>query len=193
MRVKPIWQPETMVIGGAGYSRTSHPRIYYAWRNMFKRCYDPIMLLKYPSYVGCSVDIRWHNFQNFAVDLLELNSNYGEIKSLCLDKDLKMFGNKVYSKSRCLVIHNDLNVLFGNAAAIRGDLPIGIQMNGNNYEAQCSSGKNVRKTKTFKTLHEAVQHYWLMKAERVQNCVESYPEFSKYIKSYFTHFILEHT
>lgn len=77
---------------------------YIRWRDMLKRCY----CLKYqknnPSYIGCTVDKRWHNFQIFAEWFEE---NYTE--SYHLDKDILVKGNKVYSSETCCFVPRVLN------------------------------------------------------------------------------------
>ena len=41
-------------------------KVYQAWTNMLKRCYDPYYINKYPTYINCYVCELWHCFQNFA-------------------------------------------------------------------------------------------------------------------------------
>ena len=39
---------------------------YSRWYKMMNRCYNEKTLIKHPTYIGCSVDKEWYNFQNFA-------------------------------------------------------------------------------------------------------------------------------
>lgn len=38
---------------------------YVKWKSMLARCYSETMLLKNPSYVGCSVAPEWHYLMAF--------------------------------------------------------------------------------------------------------------------------------
>jgi hypothetical protein len=93
---------------------------YRLWNNMIKRCYDEKYHKRYPTYVGCSVDERWHNFQLFFQDICFLK-NYNEWKSDTnkiniwkLDKDILIKGNKMYSKNTCMFVTNKENNARGN-------------------------------------------------------------------------------
>ena len=84
-------------------------RVYDLWANMLKRCYGGYRT----SYKGCSVDKRWHSFKNFLNSVQELDG-YTEWekgdKKMCLDKDMKIKGNKIYSKDTCIFIDESTNV-----------------------------------------------------------------------------------
>lgn len=90
-------------------SHTVLRRVYDLWANMLKRCYGGYRT----SYKGCSVDKRWHSFKNFLNSVQELDG-YTEWekgdKKMCLDKDMKVKGNKVYSKDTCIFIDEATNV-----------------------------------------------------------------------------------
>jgi len=75
------------------------------WSNMMKRCYNPKDVRGY--YGRCFVDERWKCFANFLEDLPSLdnfehwvNSSNTGVK-YNLDKDIKIPGNKIYSKAAC--------------------------------------------------------------------------------------------
>jgi len=106
---------------------------YKAWVNMIKRCYSESCHIIQPSYIGCSVDKRWHNFQNFCEDIKHLDG-YREWKentlprAYALDKDIKVSGNKVYSKEYCIFVtigDNTRDSSIGNDRAITGKTYIG--------------------------------------------------------------------
>ena len=74
------------------------------WSNMMKRCYNQ----EHGDYYGkCFVDTRWHCFANFLEDLptLENFDKWLEYKDggepYDLDKDIKIPGNRIYSKVAC--------------------------------------------------------------------------------------------
>lgn len=86
-----------------------HTPEYNLWNGMLRRCYSEELLHKRPTYRGCTVDKRWHNFQNFCEDLPNIQG-YIEWKknkkkhAYALDKDIKIPGNKTYSKDTCLLV-----------------------------------------------------------------------------------------
>lgn len=111
--------------GKGNYKKSTHKKIYEIWRDMLRRCYDEKRLKKYPTYRGCEVCEEWHNFQNFAQWYEE---NYYEIEGqkMCLDKDILIKGNKIYSPQTCMFVPHRINVLFTKSNNIRGEYPIGI-------------------------------------------------------------------
>lgn len=111
------------VIGEGPYSHASHPKTYDAWINMLQRCYSPLMLKRESSYVGCSVCQEWLNFQQFASWYIENCPN----DTYCLDKDIKIKNNKVYSPDTVLFVPSEINKLFVKQQTQRGSLPIGVQ------------------------------------------------------------------
>lgn len=79
---------------------------YNAWSAMLARCYDPNTQFRQPSYVGCTVDPIWHNFQNFAHWYVS-NLNYG--KGWQLDKDILFNNNRLYSEHTCCLVPGEIN------------------------------------------------------------------------------------
>lgn len=82
-----------------------YKKFYYLHKSMMDRCY-----LKscgaYSNYgdKGVTVDEKWHSFDDFIKDIEEVEGfNLNEIMNgtLQLDKDIKIKGNKVYSKENC--------------------------------------------------------------------------------------------
>ena len=98
-------------LGSKEYSSTHF--LYKRWKNMIERCYDKNSK-DYKSYgaKGVRVDKRWHNFYNYVNDC-KLIEGYDEelIKNnkLELDKDIKIKGNKLYSKDTCIWIDKKEN------------------------------------------------------------------------------------
>lgn len=91
-------------IGEKGEGSTINGKVnrsYSLWRSMLKRCYSS----KYnPSYHDCTVAPEWFNFQTFAQDIknLEGYQNWLNPESrFQIDKDIKIPGNRVYSKDTC--------------------------------------------------------------------------------------------
>lgn len=98
---------------------------YKTWRNMIMRCYCPRYHARQPTYLGCSVDERFHDFQDFG-NWFEGHeySHYG----YQLDKDLLLPNNKVYAPDRCAFIPRQLNTLLIDSGATRGQYPQGVYL-----------------------------------------------------------------
>lgn len=81
------------------------------WTNIIRRCYTINTSRRNVTYIDCSVDERWHNFQNFAQWFYE-NYNPEIMEGWHLDKDILVKGNKIYSPETCCFVPNDINILF---------------------------------------------------------------------------------
>lgn len=109
-KVKDPYYPiryEVGFVGEGKYNFREYKELYSRWADILRRCYTD----RNPSYKGCSVAKDWHNFQNFCRDMCNY-PNYNK-KGFHLDKDLTVFGNKVYSKETCYPIPNRVNLVFG--------------------------------------------------------------------------------
>lgn len=118
--------------------------IYHVWRNMIRRCYDPKTQSKRVTYIGCSVDERWHDYQDFA--------EWCYSHEYCgmgyeLDKDLLTPENKIYSPDTCCFVPQEVNLLLNNNSRARGIYPQGVSWDNKDkkYRAQIKlSGKTTR-------------------------------------------------
>ena len=103
--------------------KNKHTKEYFAWMAMLRRCYSEKMQAENPTYIGCTVCNEWHSFQNFA-KWYTSQEDYG--KDYQLDKDLLVSGNKIYSPETCVLAPQEVNLLFVDRAACRGDYPLGV-------------------------------------------------------------------
>lgn len=111
-------------------------RVYDTWHNMLQRCYDEKYQKKYPTYIGCEASEEFHNFQNFG----DWNSkNYYEIEGeqMCLDKDILVKHNKIYSPETCVFVPQTINKLFTKRQNDRGESVIGTSPIDGKYRARC--------------------------------------------------------
>lgn len=107
--------PTTLKKGYLGYGKwkaaeyRKNTKEYCLWFGLLRRVYEEDSLNKFPTYRKCTIDERWHNFQNFCEDIQHLDG-YNEWKNCKekymweLDKDIKQQGveNKIYSKDTCM-------------------------------------------------------------------------------------------
>ena len=151
---------------------------YNHWQHMIKRCYSENYLRKMPTYQDCSVCDEWLCFQNFAQWYNE--NKWSEISTF-LDKDILVKGNRVYSPETCVLVDNDINLLFIKSQKVRGELPIGViwQKNNHNYVARCSVyGKGMKHIGVFNNPTDAFYAYKNFKESHIKQIADEYK--SKY-------------
>lgn len=116
-----------------------HIPSYQAWHAMLERCYSAKCHTKYPTYIGCSVCAEWLYFSEF-----KKWHDKNCVQGWCLDKDLLVLGNKIYSPETCTYVPSALNNLFTDHGAKRGEYPQGVNWHKRvgKFEAKLSlSGK----------------------------------------------------
>lgn len=94
-------------LGYPGAVGSKHMPEYRLWHHMLNRCYNEKELKKHPTYVKCSVDPRWHYYQQFVKDIKNLLNYEHWIKNpndWQLDKDIKIRGNIQYSPEACIFV-----------------------------------------------------------------------------------------
>lgn len=133
---------------------------YDVWRSMMRRCYNQACQEKHPSYKGCSVNLIWHCFQNFAY--WYYNNPYRQ-KGWHLDKDLIVRGNKEYGPLRCAFLPPEVNYAMRTSSKDRrGEYPTGVYKHQSNGKFVARIGvKGNRQVELIQTfdLEEAVQAY----------------------------------
>ena len=120
--IKNPYLPSVCNVGFLGlgvYNPQDFPKERVTWQGMITRCYSEASKIIHPTYKGCSVDERWHNFQNFCEDIQYLDGykewkENSEPKKYALDKDIKIEGNKVYSKDTCMFVLFEDNTKMSN-------------------------------------------------------------------------------
>jgi hypothetical protein len=85
-----------------------------------------------------------------------------------LDKDLKVFDNKVYSVDTCIFVPNRVNSILLTCSSARGEYPIGVCWDKQNkkFKSQCAD-KLVRHLGLFTCTLEAHQAWQRHKIELV--------------------------
>ena len=184
-RVKNPYHPSVHGLGciGQGLHKSKefgkNRKVYSAWNNMLKRCYTKNYHIKQPSYKECSVDERWHNFQNFA-KWCEAQIGYSTVESnglyYQLDKDILVKGNKVYSPETCCFVPSEVNnlIIFSNSA--RGEYPVGVTFHKRlkKYAANISLGGVQKHLGYFEEVSEAFNSYKIAKERYIKFVAEKY-------------------
>lgn len=129
-------------------------RVYSTWYQMLERCYDEKCQEKNPTYINCEVCNEWYSFQNFAEWCYK---NYYTIKGeqMCLDKDILLKGNKIYSPETCIFVPKRINSLFTKSDKSRGNSVIGTSPKNGKYVVHC----NLINPKTGKSKQKNLGHY----------------------------------
>ncbi|MEG2230349.1 MAG: AP2 domain-containing protein [Bacilli bacterium] len=164
--VKSSFEPRVFDIGFLGDKNIDlkkYKKQYSVWRCMLNRCYNEKDRVKYSTYKDVTVCDEWLNFQNFAKWYEE---NYYEVndEKMCLDKDILIKGNKIYSPQTCIFAPQRINKLFIKSDKIRGICPIGVYEHGEKFQV------SLKFTPTFDDMRSAFLFYKINK-EMVIQCV----------------------
>ena len=93
----------------------------------------------------------------------------------CLDKDILVKGNKVYSPETCCFVPNEINILFTKGNSCRGALPIGVRKrkNGKYLTQITKNSKNIH-IGIFNTPEEAFQAYKVAKEDYIKKMADKW-------------------
>ena len=109
-KVRDLYSPSVYGVGYYGeFTKVPYwKQAKQLWSNVMKRCYNPKDSMGY--YGKAFVDERWLCFANFLEDLPTLENfdkwlaGKDNGNPYNFDKDLKVPGNKVYSKDTCMFV-----------------------------------------------------------------------------------------
>lgn len=170
--------PTVMGIGFIGIgenipSRTN--KAYTLWTMIINRCYNETIHKLRPTYIGCSVDKEWHNFQSFAEWYKE---NY--VEDYQLDKDILFKGNKIYSPNTCLFVPKSINCLIINHKTRRGILPIGVKESKTNnnitYWAQLTTNSTHTSFGPYLNINDAFISYKNEKEKHIKSVADKFKD-----------------
>lgn len=135
--IKDPYNPNKYGVGyfGKSDSKIYNGKAYKKWDAMLSRCYNQ-KNIQYKNYgeSGCRVCERWHSFENFVNDIPLIEGwdiSMFENGLLQLDKDIKIKGNKIYSKDNCMLVTRIKNMSV--IPSVMKDF-IGIDPNGIKHE-----------------------------------------------------------
>ena len=107
-------------INDADYVTNKCP-FYKRWSYMLQRVYSEKYHVKFPTYIGTTIDPDWLIFSNFKRWMEQQDWEGKE-----LDKDLLDWTNKHYGPDNCLFVSRPINNLLTLSNKARGDLPLGV-------------------------------------------------------------------
>lgn len=183
-KIKNLYYPEVFNIGYIGegkhkaYINGNHTKKYICWHGMIQRCCNKEYKEKHLTYKDCIVCEEWLNFQNFAE---WYDNNYYEIdgERMCLDKDILVKGNKIYSPETCVFAPNRINVLFTKRKSKRGENPIGVSYSKTNkkFVSYCNIGMgSIEHLGYFNTPEEAFECYKKFKESYIKQVADEYKD-----------------
>lgn len=149
---------------------------YRVWVDMIERCYSKTRYKKYKSYDDCSVCNEWLCYANFKK---WYNENYYNIEeeTMCIDKDIIVKGNKIYSPDTCVFVPQRINKLFVNNKSNRGKYPIGVTYDMSTGYFVSIVRENNRNLKTYhKTPEDAFNSYKERKEEIIKKVADEYKD-----------------
>ena len=150
---------------------------YNTWKGMIYRCYGEKEAEKFPAYRDCVVCDEWKCYANFEQ---WWNDNYYEIdnQEMNLDKDILFKGNKIYSPQTCVIVPKNINLLFINRKAKRGDLPVGVSYykRDKKYTAVLGEFGEVHYLGLYDTPIEAFVTYKRVKEQHIKAMADEYKD-----------------
>lgn len=113
--------------------------VYQHWMAMIRRVFSEKEKIKSP-FLDSHICDEWLVFSNFKKWFVVEDSKFKECDyPLCIDKDLKVLGNKLYSSANCLILPKDMNSKISIKGG--GEYPLGVSWKKKNgmYQSQVLS------------------------------------------------------
>lgn len=153
---------------------------YRHWKLMLERCYNE----KYTWYKDCKVCDEWLRFSNFKKWFDDPINGY--VNGYCLDKDILIKNNKVYSPETCCFVPPFINTIFVKRKALRGDCPIGVTKRSNGkYFVQMQKYGKPQRLGTYITKDDAFLVYKKSKESYIKEVAQKYYNEGKITKKVF--------
>ena len=93
---------------------------------------------------------------------------------MCLDKDIKYKGNRVYSSKNCLIVPERINILFKSNHSQRGNEPIGVHYHRGEYVARCNTLNERVTIGTYSNPISAFNSYKQFKENYIKTVADEY-------------------
>ena len=148
-----------------------HKQSYIIWKGILKRCYVDNSYC----YKDCSVCNEWLCYENFEKWYDENYYKVGE-ERMCLDKDILVKGNKVYSPDTCVFVPQRINTLFVKSKSKRGLCPIGVTKVKNGKYSAGTTSIGIGMLGVFSTPEKAFQVYKIKKEQYIKEIANQYKD-----------------
>ena len=160
------------LVCGVGFNDKTRPakvdgkivKEYVLWQNMLSLCFSEKYQTLYPTYRGCNVSDNFLSY-SFFYDWCQEQIGFGKVdekgRSWCLDKDLLVFGNKLYSETTCVFVPYEINSFFVDRGNDRGEYPLGVSFHkaSGRFKTRCWANGKQEYLGLFDTPEEAFAAY----------------------------------
>lgn len=146
---------------------------YDSWYAMIRRCYSENELLGHPTYKGCLVSKEFIHFQEYG-DWFQDNYYTIDGEKVCLDKDILVKGNKIYSPDKCIFAPQSVNNLLTKRSDNRGKNPVGVSCKGKKFQSHCALNGKQKYLGLYDTKEEAFEVYAKFKKEVITKTIKWY-------------------
>lgn len=133
------------------------PKEYKLWKNMLKRCYCEKYYTKQSTYKDCTVSDNFKYYSYFK-EWCSSQIGFGN-EGWCLDKDILIKGNKIYSEDTCVFVPREINNLLTKRDKLRGNYPIGVSPSKGKLQSYINKKGKKCGLGTFNTIEEAFLTY----------------------------------
>ena len=127
---------------------------YQKWIDILQRTHSEKYFIRYPTYRGCSICDEWLVFSEFR-EWMESQ----DWKDKCLDKDVILPGNKVYSPETCAFVSQHVNLILTSKRRNNSGLPIGVSLYCGRYRAYMNFDKKLFYLGIYDTKEAAGESY----------------------------------
>tara|TARA_R110000851_G_scaffold185017_1_gene334363 strand:- start:25 stop:663 length:639 start_codon:yes stop_codon:yes gene_type:complete len=167
-----------------GDAKRSACPFYRAWCDMLKRCYCVNSRKRCPTYSNCTVNKEWHLFSNFRSWMKTQNW-----KGKCLDKDLLIYGNKVYGAEGCYFVTPEVNSVIISSSRAGSIFPVGVSLHKSKgkIRATCNQYGKHKHIGYFSSPIKASRAYKEFKSNHIRMFAERYKDDAKVFRSLITH------
>jgi len=176
------------LVHGLGFNSGEYPAYilgkpteeYDSWKSMLSRCSEAFWV-KNPTYVGTTCSENFKSYSYFYKWYHQQQSKGArDVKGnkWCLDKDILVKGNKLYSEDTCVFVPQRINTLLINSGAIRGEFPVGVTLDkrGTKYTARCCGADGRKVLGYFNTAEEAFHAYKVFKENLIKQVANEYKD-----------------
>lgn len=149
---------------------------YQMWKDLLKRVYSDKYHQKTPTYVGVTVDHKWHSLKCFIEDVSKLkNYEKGLYEGYALDKDIVVNGNRHYSIDTCCFVPMEVNTQFKVLVKTNG-LPKGVYKNApsGKYCCDCTTPEKTVYLGRYETPEEAFEVRKKFKQNEMKRLAKKY-------------------
>ena len=100
-------------------------------------------------------------------------------ETMCLDKDILVKGNKIYSPETCIFVPQRINTLFCKSDSIRGKYQIGVSFDNkqNSFMSYMTVDNNFKFLGYYNNEQDAFNTYKKAKEKYIKKIAEQYKEY----------------